>query len=415
MNTADPNEAADWFQAVADTVAGRLSGSNRHFVALAAKWARTDLVPGLSDMDFRIVCDNKTTIEDWDDLARQVGHIHLEMVRAHQQWNRLNEHTPGMTMTVGELMDQRFYNPEYAVWDTWSQGRQWLDDLKADVLARPFDGSDEHFHLMRFLTYYSPYIHGIDPPINLGAFEPKYALHSRCWHYFAPPMLSAACLLARRKFQSKRLGLEWLSSNGFADRQTRAVFRQVDSHYETPELTAPERLKAFEELLFAAFEELYKPVCESIRHLGVDLGAGRDDIRKQLEANQPAPLETLMDCLRWARTRWSRYYFYLNAPDYFSVGHLMEGELVWVRKVTGHVFNTLQSVLGDRELSPQQCLARLGIQVDAVGSEAIDHMFDMPNQSTNGIELRRAYQKAVKLYPHYLRLLERCVQKVAGM
>ena len=64
MNTADPNEAADWFQAVADTVAGRLSGSNRHFVALAAKWARTDLVPGLSDMDFRIVCDNKTTIED---------------------------------------------------------------------------------------------------------------------------------------------------------------------------------------------------------------------------------------------------------------------------------------------------------------------------------------------------------------
>ena len=413
MDASDLKKLRLDFEAVASTVGEGLSKANSHVLALVAKWGKTDLIPGLSDMDFRIICDDQTTVEDWIAIDRAMGRIHLDMVRAHPQWNRINEHTAGAAMTVAEVMNKNYYNPEYAVWHLWWGQGQWFDDLQSYLAKCSFGYSDEHFHLTKFLTYYSPYIHGIDPGHNLGGFEDKYPLHSRCWHYFAPPMLSAASLLARKSFPSKREGLIWLRDNGFVAEQVNAVLKHVDAHYETRELTEPKRLKGFERLLFTGFEEVYQPLCQSIRNLNIDLTTEREDIKKQLVCNEPEPLEMLMETLRWARTRVGRYYFYLNAPSHFAAKGLTVDELMWVRKLSTFIFAIIRKVLEDQSLTPQQCLSRLGIELKPVEQKAIMHMFTMSRCTGREESLSELYRSAIPLYPHYYRLLERVFVQVA--
>ena len=413
MKSYTVEEARSWFQEVADLVGSAFKKQCPHFIALAGKWASVDLVPGLSDMDFRVICDEQTTVDDWIHIDHVMGRSLLEIASNNPQWNRINEHTAGAGMTVSEMMDDRFYNPEYSVLDIWYGERNWLDKLKSDVAARPFGYFDEYTHFLRFLTYYSPYIHGIDPPINPGCFEPKYALHSRCWHYFAPPMMSAACILAGRKFLGKRDSLTWLCQNGHAAEQVRAVLGQVEAHYETPELDDPDHLGDFENFLFEAFKELYPRICESIRFLEIDFLLEPSEIKKQLRDNHSRPLQMLMDNLRWARTRAGRYFFYLNAPRHYSATHQLKGELIWVRKLTGPTFDIIRYFLGELGLGPAQCLERLDIEVSASAQKVIDHMFSMPDEATDENKLRELYIRAVDLYPVYYRLLELAVWKVA--
>jgi len=414
MNAARLNELQTHFAAVAKTVGGQFAKANSHFVALVGKWSRSDLVPGLSDMDFRIICDGQTTPADWVQIDRVMGQIHLEMVRAHPEWNRINEHTAGAAMTVEEVMDPRFYNPEYAVWDLWWGASDWFDQLQHHVAARPFGYSDEHAHLLRFLTYYSPYIHGIDPPHNLGEFTDKYALHSRCWHYFAPPILSAVCLLARKKFPGKRQGFTWLRDNGFIVEQIDAVLAQVEAHYERAELNDPKRLAAFEKFLFTAFEQLYEPLCTSIREVPLELPASPAELKRQLAVSRPEPLEMLMDLVRWARTRAGRYYFYLNAPDHFAAGELMHTELPWAKKIANVSREIMGRVLGKENLTTEQCLSELGIEINAIERDALGHMQMMADWDGDGQPLEQLYRGAVELYPHYYLILERVLARLAA-
>ena len=401
------------FEAVNERVGESLAAKNGHLVGLVAKWEKSDLVPGLSDLDFRVVCDDQTTAEDWVEIDRHLGQIHLEMVRTHPEWNRINEHTPGAGLTVRELMDERFYNPEYAVWDLWWGEEDWFAALKQKVYSRPFDLIDEHYHLSRFLGYYSPYIHGIDPPINLGPFEPKYALHSRCWHYFAPPMLSAASILARRNLSGKRRALEWLRDNGHAVDGVQAVLYQVDSHYETPELTDQGRLRAFEELLFSGFEELIEPLHTAIQNLDVGSLVSPGLMKEQLASIGTAPLSTLMEIVRFARIRAGRYYFYANAPDHFETRQLFIWELNWIKKLNQGLFSCVASILGS-DLSPEECLAELDIRVEGEAIDAVEHVMRLSQRSADDDSLGPLFGDAVDLFPHYYRILETTLDRVSS-
>jgi hypothetical protein len=49
------------FEGVARCVGEQLAQASERVVALVAKWSKDDLVPGLSDLDFRVVCDEDAT------------------------------------------------------------------------------------------------------------------------------------------------------------------------------------------------------------------------------------------------------------------------------------------------------------------------------------------------------------------
>jgi len=412
MNASTQNELRTHFEAVASTVAEGLSEGNSHFVGLVAKWEKRDLIPGLSDLDFRVICDDDTTADDWVAIDRLAGRIQLEMVRAHPEWNRINEHTAGAALTVSEALDGRFSNPEYAVWTLWWGRRDWFDRLKARTAAREFAAADEHYHLSRFLHYYSPYIHGIDPPVNLDRFESKYALHSRCWHYFAPPVLSAAAILARRNFSGKWEGLTWLRDSGCVAEQIDAAFQQVDAHYETPEQTDAHRMQAFEDLLFSGFEQLFPLLVESIEHLDIDRSADPAELKGQPTSSESDPLATLIENVRYARIRAGRYYFYVNAPDHFDVSRLFYYELIWIKKLTDPIVANLRTLLGDQSLSPEQCCESLGLRIDEIHRRAFSHLWDLASRSHDDAAVPGLFEQAVDLFPHYYRLIEQTLGQV---
>jgi hypothetical protein len=414
MDSATLDELRKQFEAVVATIARGLSAASSHVVALAAKWDKTDLVPGLSDLDLRVVCDDGTTADDWVEIDRAAGRIHLEMVRGHPQWNRINEHTPGACLTVPETLDRRVGSPEYAVWSLWWGDREWFGHFKSQAAARDFDRSDEHYHLSRFLSYYSTYIHGIDPPVNLGAFEPKYALHSRCWHYFAPPMLSAASILARRNLSGKRESLAWLRDNGYVAEQVDAVLKQVAGHYETPEQTDAHRLQAFEDLLFSGFERLFPALAESIEYLDIDRSAQPAEMKKQLAALPSDPVATLSDNVHFARIRAGRCYFFVNAPDHFDTGHLIRCELSWLKRLYVPVFASLRTLLGDQTLSPEQCFQRLGMSVSRIEQQALDRACDLANRAGDDRAVPALFAEVVDWFPHYYRLVEGALARITA-
>jgi len=403
------------FDGVAVTVGEQLAAASPRFVTLVAKWSKDDLIPGLSDMDFRIVCDENTTAEDWVHIDWHVGRIHRQMVADHPEWNRINEHTVGAGVTLAEVRGDRFHHPEYAVWTPWWGRGEWAVELQARTLARPLDATDEHHHLSRFLAYYSPYIHGIDPPINLGEFEPKYALHSRCWHYYAPPMLSAATLLARRHFPGKREGLLWLAENGFVAPQTLAVLEQVEAHYESAEQGDSRRLANFERYLFTAFEELLEPVRESVLLLKLPRGATRQQLQRHLEQNLADPLVELLEHLRFARIRAGRYYFYLNAPAHFSADRQLKGEQLWTHKLAVSTFASLGDYASQRGLSTAQRLQNLGVDPTWQEIEALDVMTRLATGQAVDGTLRELYAEAIEWYPDFYRLMERTFQRLSEL
>ncbi|MEX0643513.1 MAG: hypothetical protein WD468_12470 [Pirellulales bacterium] len=409
MKASDCDRLQEDFLRVSNTVGETLASQNPHIVAIAAKWDAVDLVPGLSDLDYRIICDDLATAEDWVQIDRVCGENHLQMVREHPEWNRINEHTPGAGITVSELFDRRFHNPEYQTWTTWWGADDWLADLKSDMEARKFGANDEHVHLATFLRYFSPYVLGIDPPINLGHFKEKYPLHSRCWHYFAPPMLSAACLLARRNLSGKRAALTWLRQNGHVGTQVDAVLEQVDAHYESLELTNPRKLEELETHLFAGFNEVWPRLLESVECLEFDRTASPNAIKQDLEARVTEPFELLMESVRFARIRAGRYYFYLNAPKQFQADELLRRELTWIRKLTAPVFAALGSVVGDAGLRPMVCLDRLDIVPDSGEQNALEHVLNMARCGVDDPTLPRLFHQAIERFPNYYRLLDRAM------
>ena len=309
-------------------------------------------------------------------------------------------------MTISDVLGGRFNTPEYAIWSLWWGRRDWFDRLKAQVAARPFDATDEYYHLSKFLHYYSPYIHGIDPPINLGQFEPKYPLHSRCWHYFAPPMLSAAAMLARKNFSGKRAGLSWLRDNGYVAEKVDAVFEQLDAHYETPEQTDAHRLQVFEDLLFSGFEQLFPLVVESIEHLDIHRLAQPTEMKTQLALSATDPFKTLMASVRGVRIRTGRYYFLANAPAHFDAKRLIYCELPWIRTFYGPVVESLRTLLRDRTLSPEQCFRRLGLSVNGAEEHAIHHVSDLANRTRDDQDVPLLFAQAIDCFPCYYRLIE---------
>lgn len=400
------------FEGVAQNVGKQLSAASPCVMALITKWSKGDLVPALSDMDFRVVCDTSATAEDWVQIDWHVGRIHREMVEQHPEWNRINEHTPGAGVCLTEIEDERFHHPEYSVWNVWWGRGEWLTRLKSRTLSRPLCAIDEQYHLERFLNYYSPYIHGIDPPINLGTYEPKYALHSRCWHYFAPPMLSAATLLARRHFSGKREALGWLIANNFAQRQAQAVLQQVDAHYETLERTDQSGLDRFEQLLWTGFQEVLEPVCRSVEHMELPRTLSLVELKQYVTSSTVDPLLELLENVRFLRIRASRCYFYLNAPAHFSSDLQLVQEQPWMQKLVNRTLQLLCTLLGGPRRSFEECMEVLGVDLDRQQRTSLRFVTTLTATPTSDLVLRDNFAQAVEMLPHYSRAMEQAFARL---
>ena len=306
--------------------------------AIAGKWNFEDLIPGLSDFDTRFICSDDMTDKDWCNMSTIVGDVHLDLCSRYPEWARIFEHLPGVNPTWNELMSDFSYYPEYHQWSFYQCTD--ADKLKKaeDVLAaHRWEVRDEYFFLKKFLTFYGPYNRGIDPPVNIGAYENKYPLHSRMMHYFTPPVQAAVSIIrkmpVRGKMEALRLAKEMFPELDIFDE----IFSVLNKHYEIAELYMEPGLSLLEERLYSAL----KVVKERLKdHITLIPESDRDNMKgwkKSLEEVPIPPQLKVFDSSKFSRLFKGRLYFYANAPAHFDNIWLIQNELGRIGNMFYHI------------------------------------------------------------------------------
>lgn len=286
----------------------------------------------MSDIDYRVLLTADATVEDWIVVDHACGEIHQQLARAHRQWWRILEHTPGAGQSDAELLDERRYHPELRFWHVAHGSSDLLKAMIRRFEDKPWEYRDELYHLKRLTYFYSPYQQGIDPPINLAGYEREYDMHSRCWHYFAPAMLSVASLLRGRGFEGKRAALNWLGQRFPHHAIWRRVIDIVDARYDVAETTNLGLRAQFDEQMFDVFKDMLGPVRQSLRFMAWPVEVEPVAMKQQLQGDTSVEgaMMALTDAVRFARIRLGRYLFYIDPPEGFDAGHALCDEAQWL-------------------------------------------------------------------------------------
>jgi hypothetical protein len=306
---------------------GRCRERVPHIRAVAAKWSFEDLIPGLSDFDTRFVVANGMAGDDWARMSLAVGAVHTEMVRAFPHWARNLEHLPGINLTAGELADPRLFYPEFQQWTFYGGDAEVVRNVEVTLGAVPWSARDELYHLKRFATFCGPYRRGIDPAVNLGPWENKYALHSRYMHYFAPPVQAAVSLVLRRnvrgKLEALRLARELIPGARVIDR----MFGTLARHYEiAPDYQEP-RLSELEDELERYLAGAWAALAGHVTLVAPSAHDGPEQARAKVAAVPVDPAAAFFESAKFGRLLKGRLLFYAEAIPHFDSAWLIRNEL----------------------------------------------------------------------------------------
>lgn len=300
--------------------------------AVSGKWNFEDLLPGLSDFDTRFVYTNDMTAENWLEMSMAIGNVHLEALLRRPDWARILEHLPGINLTWNELLEEQNYYPEYHQWTFYGSTNQLqLQKALSKLKSRPWDIKDEFYNLNRFLTFYGPYNRTIDPGVNVGMYQNKYALHSRFMHYFTPAVQSAVSILEQRtvrgKLESLRLAAKMFPSRTLFE----VIIESAMKSYEVPELYGEPAFTKLETEMFDTLKFLSQQLVDRITT--VDKPEKTDVTQWKASLNRITidPSVIVFDTTKFARQMKGRLYFYLNSPASFETEWLFREQIDFVR------------------------------------------------------------------------------------
>ena len=318
---------ANDFREFIDQYFRRCRESCSRIVAIAGKWTFEDLIPGLSDFDTRFILQDPMAPEDWMAMSLAIGRVHTGMAREFPQWARNLEHLPGLNLTVAEITNPLLYFPEFQQWTFYGGDASAITQIRSVLAKRQWSHRDELYHLRKIATFIGPYQRGIDPPVNLGAWEGKYPLHSRFMHYFAPPVQSAVSLASGGHFSGKLLALR-TARDLFQDSEVIDVLLDaLKRHYELPELYSDppqaQLEKRLEETLLIIWRQLRDHV--TLTQVGPDDSS--TDVRKKVAAIRQHPADAFFESIKFCRLMRGRLLFYAEDIPWFDSAWLIRNEL----------------------------------------------------------------------------------------
>jgi hypothetical protein len=328
--------------------------------ANAGKWTLEDLIPGLSDFDTRFLVNDAMTAEDWCHMSMEVGRVHLELAQERKDWARNLEHLPGVNLKWNELFDEQLYFTEFAQWSFHHGDTKHIEAARRHVTGRAWTDTDKLYHWKKIAIYYGPYNRAIDPPVNLGAFENKYSLHSRLMHYMAPPVHSAVCLMERKTSPGKLDAFRKARSLFPNPKTIDLILSLVDRHYEEPKyLTEPGVTELDREL------DKYLTGMVNVLLEHSSLPCPRDASVPQLKAAVKAAsgdvsFSQLFENIKFSRLMKGRLWFYAHDILWFDSLFLIRNELNRIRQ---NFYET-----------PMRLFARFAYNKDASPEEALQRM-----------------------------------------
>jgi hypothetical protein len=408
----------DWspreFFELAEIYSQRVADAVPEFVATVAKWRSEDLIPGLSDIDTRVICRDMSP-QQWMAFDRVVSDVHLGLVRERPEWSRKLEHQPGFCMTPKEAFDEHLYQAEMAHWSFCYGDCDLIFRVREYMRSRTWEIRDELHHIKRWLMFWGPYNREIDPPINIApSIQPKYALHSRAMHYFVPSLQAALSLITRRTVHGKREALfRWLERMP-QERVLDETAHMLDMHYGVPALDDREELYAYEGRCYSFLRHIAPQVLEAQSAVDLppdgDLDQSMVELRAGMSALKSNPLTGVYNGLRGSRARRARYWLYLKAPEHFATDWLVRNEVGFLqRNFTSDTWRAYAALRWDEpNLAIDELLLRAQPQpLAADEAELVGDMFAIAERSKEPAMARPAMQAAAERYGDYYIVLDK--------
>ena len=109
-----PNYAG--YLKIAEHLSSTVRSSFSKFCGLYSKGTFEELVPGLSDMDLRVIME-KTDSKAWLGVSDLSSAVYVELAEDHPEWIRILKQPPGAMMSKDELFDEELFLPEIRYWD----------------------------------------------------------------------------------------------------------------------------------------------------------------------------------------------------------------------------------------------------------------------------------------------------------
>jgi hypothetical protein len=328
--------------------------------AVAAKWRFEDLIPGLSDVDLRFILAAPMGASDWTHMSLEVGQVHAEMCRENAAWARTLEHLPGINLTVDEITEPALFYPEFAQWTFYEGDAESIEAVRGALSRVAWSARDERHHLKRFATFFGPYRRGIDPPVNLGPWENKYALHSRCMHYFAPPVQSAVSIHLRRNVPGKLEALRQARTMFPNPQVIDQVLESTQRHYEIAEDYAEPRLTEIERRLEDYLRDLWRSLAGRATLVAPAPGDDVQTVRAKIAAVPADPTAEFFEGAKFGRLLEGRLRFYAEQIPWFDSVWLIRNELQRMLQNFYIKPLTMYGRLSDGQaLSPELMLERL--------------------------------------------------------
>jgi len=384
--------------------------------AIAGKWTFEDLIPGMSDFDTRLICSDDMQRKDWGELAKVVGEVHNDLCVHYPKWDRKLEHLAGVNMTWQELTIPGLYYTEFKQWSVYNCANQKrLRDFEETMEKRPWDDTDEYYHLKRFLTFFGPYIRGIDPAINLGEFENKYPLHSRFMHYFTLPVQSAVSIITKKtikgKFEAQRMAKKLFPGMDIFD----DLFDAVQKHYEIPELYSEPLLGELEKKLHDSLISISEALKEHITILPKEILADTGKWKKYISEYTIDPRFKVLDATKFCRFMKERLRFYANAPEHFDSKWLIRNDL---NRMRNNIFcvpylTYWEIFMGEKKDDPDELVPRMvpDILTSEEAAVALEFSKLLSKKVTEGEEIEKALAVS-ELFDGFLSGLEKITGRV---
>jgi hypothetical protein len=299
---------------------------------IAGKWTFEDLLPGMSDFDTRLIFADDVSLPEWAEMSLAVGEVHTGLAREYPHWARILEHLPGLNLTHAEMTDPVFYYPEFQQWTYYKGDQQVLGSVQSYLAEKPWSARDELFHLKKFATFYGPYQRGIDPPVNMGPWENKYALHSRFMHYFTPAVQSGLSLALRQNVRGKLDALRAARDVFPNPEVVDMVLDAVAQHYEIAEDYAEPNLTQIERQLEGYLGAVYALLGHQVTLIHIDPSDTPQRLKAHIAAAPVDVAERYYEGAKFSRFMKGRLLFYATDILWFDTRWVIRNEIVRMRK-----------------------------------------------------------------------------------
>lgn len=378
----------------------------------AGKWKFEDLIPDLSDFDTRFLVSDAMTTDDWCRMSEAVGQVHLELAREHKDWARNLEHLPGVNLKWGELLDPQSYFTEFSQWSFHHGDAARLEQANRAIASHQWNARDERYHWGKIAVYYGPYNRSIDPPINLGAYENKYPLHSRLMHYLAPPLHSAVCLMQKETRPGKLEAMQQ-AREIFPQRETiELALDLIERHYEAPEYLHEPGVSELDERLNAYLKGVVNTLLEN----GAIIECPRDATPAQLKAaisqrrddSENSSMAKLFENVKFSRLMKGRLWFYGQDVLWFDSQWLIRNEL---NRMRANFYETplrlFARVVYGLEADADEVIKRMEGEVwDQSQAKAVHRFAELAGEPCADAELKTRALQIAAIFDPFLHALE---------